>query len=241
MKHELWKSSSLSAQAQAIIAVMLLAVTAAVYPIELSEQEMRGKRIYTQGESSSGTPIDAVVSRGAAPIPASILPCAGCHGEDGKGRPEGGVEPPDITWSSLSSAQGHDHAYGRTHPAFDEATLGRAIINGIDAGDNQLGVAMPRYQMGAEDLQDLVAYLRKIEDDLDPGLSDDKIRIGTLFPDAGAAGEQSQAMNQVLNSYFDDINDRGGINGRKIELVVGNYEQDPLRAAWEARCRRGRR
>jgi ABC-type branched-subunit amino acid transport system substrate-binding protein len=218
-----------------MIAVLLLAFTATANPIELNEQELRGKQIYTNGASSSGAPIDAIVSRGAAPIPASILPCTGCHGEDGKGRPEGGVEPPDITWSSLSAARGHDHSYGRTHPAFDGATLGRAITNGVDSGDNELGVAMPRYQMGDDDLQDLIAYLRKIEDDLDPGLFDDKIRIGTLFPDSGAAGDQGQAMNQVLRSYFDDINVRGGINGRKIELVVGNYEQDPLRAAWEAR------
>ncbi len=218
-----------------MIAVLLLTVTAAAYPIDLSEQELRGKRIYTQGESSTGTPIDAVVSRGAAPIPASILPCAGCHGEDGKGRPEGGVEPPDITWSALSSAQGHAHSYGRVHPAFDEDALGRAITRGVDAGENQLGAAMPRYQMSDADMQDLIAYIRKIEDDLDPGLSDDKIRIGTLLPGTGAAGDQGEMMNQVLSSYFDDINARGGINGRKIELVVGSYEQDSLRAAWEAR------
>lgn len=218
-----------------MIAVSLLVFTSAANPAGLSEQELRGKQIYTAGESASGAPIDAIVSRGAAPIPASILPCTGCHGEDGKGRPEGGVVPPDITWSSLSAPHGHDHSYGRTHPAFDETALGRAITKGVDAADNPLSAAMPRYQMGNADLQDLIAYLRKIEKDLDPGLFDDKIRIGTLLPAAGAAAEQGQAMTEVLDAYFADINARGGINGRKIELVIGNYAQDPLRAAWEAR------
>ena len=217
------------------LAVLLVTLATLANAGDLTEQEQRGKRLYTLGESSSGAPVTAIMSRGATPIPASILPCAGCHGDDGKGRPEGGVVPPDITWSSLSAARGHDHSYGRTHPAFDESMLGHAITKGIDPGNNALGVAMPRYQMSDEDLQDLVAYIKRIEDDLDPGLSDDKIRIGTLFPRAGAAGSQVKVMNQVLESCFEDINARGGIHGRQIELIAGRYEQDPVRAAWAAR------
>jgi len=143
--------------------------------------------------------------------------------------------PPEITWSSLSAESGHEHAYGRSHPAFDTSTLGRAIVKGVDSGDNALDMAMPRFQMSAADLQDLIAYIKRIETDLDPGLSDDNIRIGTLMPRAGAAGSQGQAMYKVLGSYFDDINSRGGIHGRQIELVPGGYDQDPTKATWEAR------
>jgi ABC-type branched-subunit amino acid transport system substrate-binding protein len=215
--------------------MLLLALVAAANAGQLSEQEQRGKRLYTQGESASGAPVTALVSRGATPIPASILPCVGCHGDDGQGRPEGGVVPPDIRWSSLTAKFGHEHAYGRSHPAFDESTLGRAITHGLDSGDNALDTAMPRFQMSNADLQDLIAYIKRIETDLDPGLSDDKIRIGTLMPRAGAAGSQGQAMYTVLRSYFDDINRRGGIHGRQIELVPGGYDQDPTQAGWEAR------
>ena len=220
---------------RALFALLLLAQVMAVHAAGLSVQEQRGKRLYTQGESLSGAPVSAVVSRGATALPASVLPCVGCHGEDGKGRPEGGVVPPDITWSSLSAKFGHDHSYGRSHPAFDESTLGRAITQGVDPGDNDLDTAMPRFQMGDDDLQDLIAYIKRIEDDFDPGLSDDKIRIGTLLPRAGAAGSQGQAMYQVLKSYFADINSGGGIHGRQIELVASGYDQDPARVAWEAR------
>lgn len=219
----------------AALAVWLLVPVTVTHAAELSAQEQRGKQIYTQGESRSGAPVSAIISRGATPIPGSILPCVGCHGEDGKGRPEGGVVPPDITWSSLTAVLGHDHAYGRSHPAFDESTLGRAITHGVDSGDNALDIAMPRFQMNDEDLQDLVAYIKRIEHDLDPGLSDDKIRIGTLLPRAGVAGSQGQAMFQVLRSYFDDINAQGGIHGRQIEFIAGGYDQDPKRVAWEAR------
>ncbi len=215
--------------------MLLLALVKVTNAGELSEQEQRGKRLYTQGESTSGAPVTAVVSRGATEITASILPCVGCHGDDGRGRPEGGVVPPDIRWSSLSAKSGHEHSYGRSHPAFDESALGRAITKGVDSGDNALDMAMPRFQMSEADLQDLIAYIKRIETDLDPGLSDDKIRIGTLLPRAGAAGSQGQAMYQVLKSYFDDVNSRGGIHGRQIELVPGGYDQDPTKATWEAR------
>lgn len=215
--------------------MLLLALVKVTNAGELSEQEQRGKRLYTHGESTSGAPVTALVSRGATEIPASVLPCVGCHGGDGKGRPEGGVVPPDITWSSLSANAGHEHAYGRSHPAFDESTLGRAITHGVDSGDNALDIAMPRFQMSDADLQDLIAYIKRIETDLDPGLSDDRIRIGTLLPRAGVAGSQGQAMYLVLRSYFDDINSQGGIHGRQIELVPGGYDQDPMKVTWEAR------
>ena len=215
--------------------MLLLTLVVAANASELSEQERRGKQLYTQGVSESGTPVTAIMSRGATPIPGSSLPCVGCHGEDGKGRAEGGVVPSNITWSALRSSQGHNHSYGRSHPAFDEQSLGRAITGGVDPGGNPLGVAMPHFQMSEADVADLIAYIKKIETDLDPGLSADKIRIGTLLPSAGPAGSYGRAMYQVLESYFDDINQGGGIHGRKIEIVSGGYEQDPANALWDAR------
>jgi len=78
-----------------LLAMSALFLAAAAWSADehLTELEKRGKLVYTSGESASGRPITAVVSRGATPIPASILPCSGCHGDDGAGRPEGGVVP----------------------------------------------------------------------------------------------------------------------------------------------------
>ena len=92
---------------------LVLAATAWSADEHLTELETRGKLVFTSGESASGTPITAVVSRGATPIPASILPCSGCHGDDGAGRPEGGVVHSDVSWSTLVSSYGHKHSYGR--------------------------------------------------------------------------------------------------------------------------------
>ena len=215
--------------------LLLLLSSLTVCADELSEQEIRGKQIYQHGEAVSGTPITALVARGAEAIAASFLPCAGCHGEDGKGRPEGGVNPSDIRWKTLTAAYGHQHDFGRSHPAFDETSLPRAVTAGIDPANNALDLAMPRYSMSVADMADLVAYIKKIETDRDPGLSDEVIRLGTLLPLEGALASVGQSMQGVLEGYFDTINARGGIHGRQIELVVGEYSADLTQAGWNAR------
>lgn len=201
----------------------------------LSDQELRGKRIFVEGQSESGSPITATVSRGATPITASILPCVGCHGEDGKGRPEGGVVPPDISWKHLSAAHGHEHAYGRRHPAFDDVSLVTAILRGRDPGGNQLDIAMPRYDMSDADMADLIAYLKRIDSDLDPGLTGDSIRIGSLLPMEGPLASVGASMRQILEASFAEVNAGGGIHGRRIELVVAGYDQDLQQSVWVVR------
>jgi hypothetical protein len=218
-----------------LMLLMMLVIVAPALSAELSEQALRGKRIYVEGESASGAPINAIVSRGGAGISASILPCVGCHGNDGKGRPEGGVVPPDITWNKLTASYGHEHSYSRAHPAFDEKSVAVAIIAGMDPAANALDVAMPRYDMSEADMADLIVYLQHIEDDLDPGLTEDTIRIGSILPLEGPLQSLGLAMQQVLDAYFSDINAAGGIHGRKIELVIADYKADAAQSGWQAR------
>jgi len=201
----------------------------------LTDVEQRGKQIYTTGESPSNAPITAVVSRGATPIPASILPCSGCHGDDGAGRPEGGVVPPDVSWKVLSASYGHKHSYGRSHPAYTEDNFAASVVDGVDPAGNALDVAMPRYSMPPEDLEALVAYLKVIATDYDAGVSSDAIRIGTVLPVAGPLASVGTMMRKVIEALFQDINDDGGIHGRKLELVVAAYEEDAVKTLWNVR------
>jgi len=201
----------------------------------LSELEQRGKQIYSTGESPSNAPITAVVSRGATPIPASILPCSGCHGDDGTGRPEGGVVPPDVSWKVLSASYGHKHSYGRSHPAYTEDNFAASVLAGVDPAGNQLDVAMPRYSMPPEDLEALVAYLKVIATDYDAGVSSDAIRIGTVLPVEGPLASVGTMMRKVIEALFQDINDDGGIHGRRLELVVAEYAEDPVQSLWHVR------
>ncbi len=91
----------------------------------LTPQELRGKQIYFEGTSPRGGKITAYVGEDRIQLPGSAATCGSCHGPDGRGRPEAGVIPSDITWDHLMKAYGHSHPMGRKHPAFTEASLKR--------------------------------------------------------------------------------------------------------------------
>lgn len=210
--------------------IVAAACMAHVTPVlALDDAELRGKQIYFEGVSPRGDDITAVVGDEAAELPGSVMPCSSCHGSDGLGRPEGGVLPLDIRWSELIKTYGHQHETGRRHPAFDEASLARSIIAGVDPANNALDRSMPLYQMSAEDMADLVSYLKVLEKDFDPGVDDKRVRIATLLPLSGPAAGTGQSMSRVMEGYFAEINAQGGIFGRHIDLVTV-----PLGASAEA-------
>ncbi|MCI0417862.1 MAG: ABC transporter substrate-binding protein, partial [Acidobacteria bacterium] len=167
--------------------------------IILTLAEESGKHIYLRGTSPSRQGITALL--GKTEVPASVLTCASCHGYDGRGKPEGGVVPSNITWEALTKPYGITHPSGRHHPPYTERLLKRAITMGIDPAGNQLHVAMPRFQMSHQDLAALITYLKQLGKSLDPGLA-----------------EMSRAVRAVLEAYFDEVNQAGGIYNRRIVL-----------------------
>ena len=192
----------------------------AAFASELSEAQQRGKQIYFEGTSPRGTEITAVVGDEAALLPGSAMPCSSCHGSDGLGRPEGGVIPLDIRWSELVKSYGHVHHDDRRHPPFDDDSFIRSMIAGVDPANNPMDRSMPLYQMSGEDMADLVAYMKVLEHDLDPGVENDAVRVATLLPLNGRAAGTGDAMRRVLEGYFNDVNEKGGVFGRRIELLT---------------------
>jgi ABC-type branched-subunit amino acid transport system substrate-binding protein len=199
----------------------------------LTAQERRGRAIYLRGESPSGREIKAVV--GEVDVPASTVTCAGCHGARGEGKTEGGVTAGNLTWANLTKPYGHTHPTGRKHGPFDEASIMRAVSDGVDPSKNVMLAAMPRYQMSPEDAADLVAYLKRIEDDHDPGLTDASVRVGTLLPTAGPLAAAGAAMRDVLAAYFNELNAGGGLFGRRVELQFAETGAAPAATAANAR------
>lgn len=200
--------------------VVSLVVNAQSERRPLTLEEKRGKALYLRSESSSGQEITALM--GELDVPATTLSCAGCHGARAEGKTEGGVTAGNLTWSNLTKPYGHSHDNGRKHDAFTEASFIRALTAGIDPAGNKLAVAMPVYRMPQQDMADLLAYLKRVETDLDPGVSDDEIVIGTLLPEKTALTGLAQSMEDVLQAYFAEVNSRGGIYNRKIRLRVLN-------------------
>jgi len=197
-----------------------LAAASAPSASRLTQQERRGKRIYLSGRSASGQEIKVLLGEESMELPATTMPCANCHGADGRGRPEGGLDPGDITWESLTKPYGHTHTSGRTHHAYTDHSLERAIMDGYDPAQNRLLAAMPRYRLSRDDLADLISYLKRLDADQDPGLTADCIKVGTILPSKGPLAELGQAIKWALTGYFDEINQHGGIYHRRLELQV---------------------
>ncbi|MEQ9315183.1 MAG: hypothetical protein RLN72_04980, partial [Henriciella sp.] len=58
-----------------------------------------------------------------------------------------------------------------------------------------------------------------LKDEKDPGLSDERIRIGLAIPFTGGSVASAQATFGVVDALFSELNERGGIHGRSVELV----------------------
>src|SRR5215216_841494 len=206
-----------------LILLIAFGVQSQIAPIptsrrELTPQEKRGKAFYLRGESASGQDITALM--GEIDVPASTLTCAGCHGARGEGKTEGGVTAGSLTWSYLTKPYGHTDEGNRKHQAFSETSFVRMLTSGLDPAGNKLAVAMPTYRMSQDDMANLIAYLKRIETDTDPGINDTSIVLGTVLPEQTALSGLAQSMGDVLQAYFAEINSRGGIYNRKIELRV---------------------
>jgi ABC-type branched-subunit amino acid transport system substrate-binding protein len=197
------------------ILVIFVFVPCEVYA-QLTANERRGKQIYLRGESPSGKEITAMI--GDLDVPGSTVTCGGCHGLRGEGKTEGGVTAGNLSWTNMTKRYGHTHPNGRKHGPFDEKLFALSMVHGTDPAGNKLAVAMPRFQLSPEDMADLIAYLKRIETDRDPGLTEETITIGTILPKTGPLAEIGTAMKDVLTAFFTNVNDKGGIYNRRIEL-----------------------
>jgi ABC-type branched-subunit amino acid transport system substrate-binding protein len=211
----------------ALVAALVVGAGVPVHAAALTPLEESGRAIFENGASPVGDVFSARLGMGEQELPGVAVRCANCHGSDGLGRPEGGVRPANITWSELTKAYGHIHDNGRRHPAFDDASLKRALTEGIDPAGNPLDGAMPRFNISRRDFESLLAYLKKLETLRDPGVGADTLRIGTLLPSTGRFAELGEAIKGILRAYLDNVNLNGGVFGRKLELVVADYGDDP--------------
>ena len=53
-----------------------------------------------------------------------------------------------------------------------------------------------------------------------PGVTDTEITLGMQLPQTGPASPGYNKVDDAMRAYFDYVNSKGGVNGRKINLVV---------------------
>src|ERR1700755_826244 len=51
-----------------------------------------------------------------------------------------------------------------------------------------------------------------------PGITDTEIKFGNIMPYSGPASALS-VTGKVFAAYFDMINEKGGVNGRKLNMI----------------------
>lgn len=115
-----------------------------------------GERIYLSGVGTDGQEI----SRSAPRLSQGALMmggggCGSCHAADGRGgtiemMTGTAIKAPDITYDALIG------------DGFTDATIRKAIRDGLDESDKPLDDAMPRWQMGDADLAATIAYLKEL-------------------------------------------------------------------------------
>jgi ABC-type branched-subunit amino acid transport system substrate-binding protein len=176
----------------------------------------RGKEIYVNGVDASGAQIKCVTGGQATEVPAAILKCVSCHGKDGRGKPEGGIFPSNIRWSELAKPYSVTTQSGRKRPPYSERLLIRAVTMGLDAGGNNLQATMPRYRLSHQQAADLVAYLKELDQEQDPGVTDDAIVLGVVLPPESTSAGMNRAVRETLMAAFEALNREGGVYGRKL-------------------------
>lgn len=210
-----------------VVALMLLPFTQALAGGRtLTAAQLRGQMIYRSGTS----PIAEIRAKlhGDTIVSAQEFPCVSCHGLEGEGRKEGGVIAPPLRWDLLA-VQRFGDAFQQARPAYSDQSVARAFTSGTALGDRPLNANMPRYQMTDEQVDDLLSYLKIVgtSGDYDNGLDDSTITVGTVLPITGALAPLGINVASVLRSYFDRVNNEGGIYGRKIALIVADSQGDP--------------
>jgi len=67
------------------------------------------------------------------------------------------------------------------------------------------------------------------------GVYNDKVVIGTFQALSGPYAVIGQEMTKGMKAYFNWVNNRGGVYGRKIELIVADDQLNPAKTVVEVK------
>ena len=194
-----------------------LLALAAASAYALAPQSGAGESIYLHGILPSGAPLEGKRQPGGLTARGAVAACVSCHQRSGLGTFEGynlTVTIPPITGAYLfHSREGRtqeavlpylEWMHGNRDP-YTDATLARAIRDGLDSQGRPLGALMPRFALNDADMASLIEYLKQLGSRPAPGVSERELHFATVItPDADPA--RRKAMLDVMQHYFADKN-----------------------------------
>lgn len=187
----------------------------------LTAEELRGRKIYRDGDDGTKNEIIVTLGLSSDRVSASTFACTNCHGLEGEGKQEGGLNVPIISSQHLFTA---NFSTSSQDQAYNAKTLMRAITQGIDAQNKPLSAAMPRYALTHNQAQALVAYLKRLgsANDFDAGITATEVQLATLLPLTGPEAVTGKSLQATLEACVAELNSQGALYGRKLTLTTLN-------------------
>jgi hypothetical protein len=173
-----------------------------------------GESVYLRGVLGSGAPLEATRGEGASRAKGAEVACVKCHRRSGLGMKEGSILIPPLTGQFLfhsrdakfdEAALPYVHNARANRGTYTEATLARAIRQGIDSDGKTLSYLMPRFAMSDADMTSLIAYLKSLDRTSIPGVTDKVLHFATIIT-ADADPIKRRGMLDVMDHYFADKN-----------------------------------
>lgn len=215
-----------------------------------------GAAIYRNGVLPSGQALRGERTAGVG-VEGISAACITCHRPSGLGTSEGRIVIPPIIGKYLFRAHStnvrdvglpHVPGYRSTREPYTDASLAKAIREGVGPTGRQFSDLMPRYALDDASLSALVAYLKTLSAGPMPGVGDEVLHFATVItPDADAT--ERQGMLDVMAHFFADKNAfiRGGVRPmqatREIEYRVSRrwqlhvWELNGPSETWEAQLK----
>ena len=172
-----------------------------------------GENIYLHGVLGSGEMLEALREDGLR-IRGADAACVNCHRRSGFGSREGRISIPPITGRYLfrqrtPGVEDIDLPYVENmrtdREPYTDATLARAIRDGLDSENKPLSYLMPHVALNDADMAALIAYLKRLDKRKLPGVTDTVLHFATIItPDADPV--MRQGMLDVLVRYFETKN-----------------------------------
>jgi hypothetical protein len=172
-----------------------------------------GEAIFRDGIAGDGSPVEAT-HQGQLAMRGAAAACVNCHRRSGLGSKEGNTSIPPIAapYLFLPRTQTPDDAtvpfvdgMRTSREPYTEATLARAIREGVDSEGKPLGALMPQFALNDADMHALIGYLQTLGRRRATGVTDTVLHFATIVtPDADPV--KRRGMLDVLEHYFADKN-----------------------------------
>jgi hypothetical protein len=172
-----------------------------------------GEAIFRGGILGSGRLLEAR-REGGVRTEGAAAACMNCHRRSGLGARAGRISIPPITGRYLLHRRGQSpddldlpyvEGIRADREPYTDATIARAIREGIDAEGKSLSYLMPQYALNEADMATLIAYLKRLDQRRSPGVRDTVLHFATIItPDADPV--KRRGMLDVLEHFFADKN-----------------------------------